>query len=519
MNRTQLALLSAGAFAAGALAVNAPASAKSITVAVSAAFTSLDPYDAPDILTRQAAKSIYEGLFTFDAKMQPVPELAEGYETADAKVWTITLKKGVRFHDGTAFNAAAVKQNFDRLLDPANKLSRYNVYKFIKKVEVVNDYAVRFTLEAPLATFIRRLAMTSPQMMCPSLIKDARGVEGKKVTAFNACGTGPYTLVSFNPAEELVVRKNPAYRVAGLPKLDGITWKPVVENSTRAAMLRTGEAQFAYPMPNEQIASFKGDERFRIELVPSIMQRYLSINTTVKPFNDVRVRQAINYAINKKALCKVAFAGYAVPSETLYPAEVPGALKLGPWPYDPRKARELLKEAGYPNGFSTELWSGYSNSTSAKVIQFLQQQLAQVGIKTTTRMLEPGVRAQVIYGVKDPKEATSRLYYIGWADGSMDPDWVLRPLLDSRQAPPHFMNTSYYSNPKFDALLDQAIKLPDEAQRTELYEEAQKMVWSDAPWAYLVYEVGTAGADVRLKDFHLRADTGLDFVNAYWEEK
>ena len=153
------------------------------------------------------------------------------------------------------------------------------------------------------------------------------------------------------------------------------------------------------------------------------------------------------------------------------------------------------------------------------MIQFLQQQLAQVGIKATTRMLEPGVRAQVIYGVKDPKDATSRLYYIGWADGSMDPDWVLRPLLDSRQAPPHFMNTSYYSNPKFDALLDEAIKLPDEAKRTELYKEAQKMVWSDAPWAYLVYEVGTAGADVRLKDFHLRADTGLDFVNAYWEEK
>ena len=518
LSKFALSCLAASA-AAGTLAFSAPAAARTVTVAVSASFTSLDPYDAPDILTRLASKSFYEGLFTFNSKMEPVPELAEGYETSpDAKVWTVTLKKGVKFHDGSEFTADAVKANFDRLLNPDNKLSRYNVYKFIEKVEVLDPYKVRFTLQAPLATFVRRLAMTNPQMICPSLLKDAHGLEGKKVTAFNACGTGPYTLVSFNPAEELVVKKNPNYRDPSLPKLDGIVWKPVVENSTRAAMLHTGEAQFVFPMPNEQIAQFKGDPKFRIEEVPSIMQRYLSINTTVKPFDDVRVRQAINYAINKEALCKVAFAGYAVPSATIYPAEIPGALKLGPWPYDPKKARELLKEAGYPNGFTTEIWSGYSNSTSAKVVQFLQQQLAQVGIKTTTRMLEPGVRAQIVYGVKDPKEAKSRLYYIGWADGSMDPDWVLRPLLDSRQAPPKFMNTSYYSNPKFDALLDEAISTTDEAKRTALYQQAQKMVWNDAPWAYLVYEVGTAGADARLKNFHLRADTGIDFREAYWDE-
>lgn len=126
----------------------------------------------------------------------------------------------------------------------------------------------------------------------------------------------------------------------------------MVENSTRAAMLHTGEAQFVFPMPNEQIAQFKGDPKFRIEEVPSIMQRYLSINTTVKPFDDVRVRQAINYAINKDGALQSGLCGYAVPSATIYPAEIPGALKLGPWPYDPKKARELLKEAGYPNGFT-----------------------------------------------------------------------------------------------------------------------------------------------------------------------
>jgi len=413
--------------------------------------------------------------------------------TPDAKVFTVTLKKGVKFHDGTEFTADAVKMNFDRLLNPDNHLSRYQVYKFIDKVEVVDPYTVRFTLKSPLATFPRRLAMTSPQMMCPSLIKDAKGVEGKKITAFNACGTGPYKLEFFNPSEKLVVKKNPDYRVKGLPKLDGITWLPVVENSTRAAMLHTGEAQYAFPMPNEQIATFKNDPKFRIETVPSIMQRYLSINTTVKPFSDVRVRQAINYAINKQALTKVAFAGYA----------------LGLLRNNLDKVRSLQR-----NGAAMQ---SDADAVEAELLT-VEQQLAQVGIKTRTRMLEPGVRASVVYGVKNPTESGLRLYYVGWADASMDPDWVLRPLLDSRQAPPKFMNTSYYSNPKLDELLDKAVATPDDAARAKLYEEAQKMVWNDAPWAYLVYEVGTAGADARLVNFTLRPDTGIDFINAEWKE-
>ena len=134
MSRTFFALscLAASA-AAGTLAFSAPAAARTVTVAVSASFTSLDPYDAPDILTRLASKSFYEGLFTFNSKMEPVPELAEGYETSpDAKVWTVTLKKGVKFHDGSEFTADAVKANFDRLLNPDNKLSRYNVYNVIE---------------------------------------------------------------------------------------------------------------------------------------------------------------------------------------------------------------------------------------------------------------------------------------------------------------------------------------------------------------------------------------------------
>ena len=389
----------AASLAAVLITASAGIAAKDITVAVGAAFSTLDPYDCPDVLTRICAKSIYEGLFTFDKNLKPVPELAEGFEaSADASEYTIKLKTGVKFHDGTDFNAEAVKVNFDRFLNPENRLNRYSAYSMIEKVEVLDPTTVRFKLKKPMPSFIGRLAATTPQMICPSYIE--KYGTGKQL-ATRACGTGPYVLERFNPNDGIFVKKNPNYRLPGLPKLDSIHWVPVIENATRAAMLRTGEAQYVTPMPLEQIAQLKDDKSLEIQSMPSLMSRYLSINNRVKPFNDKRVREAINYAINKEALAKVAYAGYAVPMSGIIPPKLPTSLKMGPWPYDPKKARELLKEAGYPNGFETTLWSAYTNTTASKAVQFIQQQLRQVGIKVTTRLLEPGVRTSEVYAVHE----------------------------------------------------------------------------------------------------------------------
>ena len=511
------ALLSA-ALALGISGALAPATthAKEITVALSAAFTTLDSYDSPDTITKAVGRAVYEGLMKFDRDMNPVPNLAESVELSpDGLRYVFKLKHNVRFHDGTPFDAEAVKINFDRVLDPKNHLTRRAVYAFIDHVDVVDSHTVAFTLKHPHAGFLRRMAMNNAMIICPNRIKKYAGTKG---LAFNACGTGPYVQVEFNPSERFVVKKNPDYRIPGLPKLDGIRFIPVPENATRAAMLRTGEAQYVSPMPLEQIAQLKEDKSIVIQSMPSLMSRYLSINNRVKPFTDKRVREAINYAINKEALCKVAYAGYAVPMSGIIPPKLPTSLKMGPWPYDPKKARELLKEAGYPNGFETTLWSGYSNTTASKAVQFIQQQLRQVGIKVTTRLLEPGVRTSEVYSVQNPDDAKSRLYYIGWADSTMDPDLTIRPVLDSREAPPKFMNSAYYNNPKLDEILDKAQVETDAAKRQALYDEAQRLVWNDAPWAFLLYEENTAGASVHLKNFSLRPDGGFDFYNAYWEE-
>ena len=297
----------AAALSASLLLAAAPAAeAKHITVALSAAFTTLDSYDSPDNISKAAARAVYEGLFTFDHNMNPVPVLADDYEMSpDGLVYTIHLKKGVPFHDGTEFDAQAVKLNIERVLDPAVGLTRRAIYSFIESVEAVDKYTVKFTLKHPHGGFIRRLAMSSSIMVCPSLIKEANG--SKALIAHQSCGTGPYVQVEFNPSEKFVVKKNPNYRIKGLPKLDGITFIPVPENSTRAAMLRTGEADFITTVPLEQMKALESDPKLSVTAMPSIMQKHLDLNNFFKPFSDKRVRQAINYAINKEALVKVAY--------------------------------------------------------------------------------------------------------------------------------------------------------------------------------------------------------------------
>ena len=396
--------------------------------AVASTFTTTDPYDANDTLSQAMAKSFYEGLFGFDKDMKLIPVLAESYDVSkDGLVYTIKLRKGVKFHDGTDFKADAVKVNLDRVTNPDNKLKRYGLYNNnIAKTEVVDDYTARITLKTPFSPFINQLAHPSTVMISPTALKQW----GNKDIAFHPVGTGPFKFVEWKSTDYLKVAKFDGYWKKGYPKVDSITWKPVVDNNTRASVMQTGEAQFTFPVPYEMAEVLKAKPDLELVAAPSIVLRYLSMNVQHKPFDNPKVRQAIAYAINKEALAKVAFAGYASPAEGVVPQGVEYAVNLGAWPYDVAKAKQLLTEAGYPNGFETELWSAYNHTTASKVTQFLQQQLQQIGIKTRITLLEAGQRVEKVESWQDPATAPVRLYYVGWSTSTGEADWALRPLLD-----------------------------------------------------------------------------------------
>ncbi|WP_407923215.1 glutathione ABC transporter substrate-binding protein GsiB [Cupriavidus agavae] len=500
----------AGAAAVGAMGMMAAApafAAKDAVMAVYSTFTTLDPYDANDTLSQAATKSFYQGLFGFDKDLKLVNVLADSYDVSkDGLVYTFKLKKNVKFHDGTTFDATAVKANFDRVTDPANKLKRYTLFNRVAKTEVVDQYTARVTLKEPFSPFINVLAHPSAVMISPTALKKY----GKDI-AFNPVGTGPFEFVEWKQTDYLKGKKFAGYWKTGYPKIDTITWKPVVDNNTRSAVMQTGEADFAFSIPFEQAAVLKASPKVDLIDAPSIIQRYLSFNTMVKPFNDPKVRQAINYAINKDALVKVAFSGHAIPAEGVVPKGVDYAEKLGPWPYNPAKARELLKEAGYPNGFETTLWSAYNHTTAQKVIQFVQQQLQQVGIKAQVQALEAGQRVERVESVAKPEDAGVRMYYVGWSSSTGESDWALRPLLASESMPPKLLNTAYYKNDQVDADIAGALRTTDRAEKSKLYKDAQERIWKDAPWAFLVTEKIVYARSKRLTGAFVMPDGSFNF--------
>lgn len=276
-------------------------------------------------------------------------------------------------------------------------------------------------------------------------------------------------------------------------------------------MLRTKEAAFIQPMPVEQVKDIENDPELKLNVVPSIMMRYLSINNAHKPFDDVRVRKAISLAINREALCKVAFSGYARPATGVLPLPIPSAVDLGVPKYDPQEAKRLLAEAGFPNGFSTKLWSGYNNSTSSKVIQFIQQQLAQVGIKAQVQALEAGQRVEKVESHQDAATAPVRLYYTGWSSSTGEADWGLRPLFAGDKTPPSMYNISYYKNPTVDADIMKALGTTDRAEKTKLYTEVQEEIWKDAPWAFLVTEKLLYATSKKLTGMYVMPDANYFF--------
>ena len=501
----------AGVLAVSAFGVSGVAlAATNPVLAIAQEPDSLDPYNTNMTLTLAITKSFYEGLFRFDKDLKIVPVLATSYDMSkDGTVYTFKLRKGVKFQDGTDFNAEAVKANLDRAMAPENHLIRSTQFNRIIKIETPDPLTVRITLKEPFAPFINSLAHPCAAMISPTALKKY----GNKEIAFHPVGTGEFELVSFDQKDGVKLKKFDGYWNKGFPKVAGVTWKPVSENATRAAMLQTGEADFAYPLPYEQAAQLKADSKLDVVTSQSIVTRFLGFNMLQKPFTDVRVRQAIALAINKPALVKVAFNGYAFPAEGIIPQGIPFAEKMAPIPYNPAKARELLKEAGYPNGFETTLWSAYTTTTARKTIEFVQQQLAQVGIKVQIEALETGKRVQLVDSWPDPATAKMRMYYTGWSSSTGEADWALRPLFASEAWSPKLNNMTYYKNELVDTDIAKALVSTDNTEKAALYKAVQDQLAKDLPRVPLVTEENVSGNTKRLHGVYAQPDGNIDIYN------
>ena len=455
---------------------------KDILIAGNAEPSTLDPHDTNDTIAYSYQKTMLEGLFGFDKDMKVIPVLAESYTANDsATEFTIKLRKGVKFQDGTDFNAAAAKVNIDRLSDQTQKLKRNSLFNMVSKTDIVDGYTIKITLKSSFGAMINTLAHPAGMMISPKALKEY----GKEVSK-HPVGTGPYTFKEWIPGTKLTVVKNDKYWGTA-PQYNSITFKAVKEDGSRVAMLQTGEADFIYPVPTMQVEKLKADKNITINQSSSIIARYVSMNVNKKPFDDIRVRQALNYAIDKKEFAKVVYNGFADPLKSILAPNVQFYSEQKQYDYNIEKAKELLKEAGYPNGFKTTLWSGNS-SAAIKGGEFIQQQLAKVGVTVTVAPQEQASLMAKVFNVPKDSKGEVEMSYGGWSPSTGDADWAIRPLLAEESIPPTSYNTAYYINKESDKLIKAALETSDPKVRADAYGKVQKMLWDDCPWIFLTYD-------------------------------
>jgi peptide/nickel transport system substrate-binding protein len=495
------------------LAVAGPAAAQpagTLVVGLVAEPVNLDPAQVTDLNSNRVGRRVVETLVTFpDESTQIVPGLAESWTISkDGLQYTFKLRSGIKFHDGTPLTAEAVKFSIERQINPehpAHKLGKYPFANFffgnVKAVEALSDERVAFLLKEPRASFLAILTAGAASIVSPTAV-----MKSGPDYPLQPVGTGPFKFGSWDRGQRVVLEKNPAYWKFPV-KLDRVIYRPIVEDQARLTELLTGTLDVIVGVPPDFVGQLESGGKVGVLKQVGAHVWYLGINNQKKPFDDKRVRQALNYAVNKDAIVRDVLKGTGTPSRgPVLPNTWAADATLKAYPYDPARARKLLAEAGYPNGFSTTLWvpeSGSGMQSPVAMSTVMQSNLKAVGVNVNLQTMEWGAFLAKL------RTKEQELFALSWMAGTEDPDMVMYPLLHSSQWTPNGPNRALYKNPKFDDLLQQARLTTDQAKRASLYKEAQRILVDDAPWIFVDHEIQIAALAKRVQGFKLHPSFDL----------
>jgi len=496
-----------------ALGLVAPAVAQpagTLVVGLVAEPVNLDPAQVTDLNSNRVGRRIAETLVTFpEESTQIVPGLAESWAVSkDGLRYTFRLRKGVSFHDGTPLDAGAVKFSIDRQINPEhpfNKLGKYPFANFffgnIKVVEVVDPLTVEFVLKEPRASFLAVLTAGAASIVSPTAVR-----KYGQDYALTPVGTGPFKYASWDRGQRVVLEKNPSYWRFPV-KLDRVIYRPIVEDQARLTELLTGALDLIVGTPPDYVGQLEANPKVTLLKQVGAHVWYLGINNQKKPYDDKRVRQALNYAVNKDAIVRDVLKGTGSLSVgPVLPRTWGADGGLKPYPYDPERAKKLLAEAGYPGGFTTTLWvpeSGSGMQSPVAMSTVIQSNLKAVGVNVSLQTMEWGAYLAKL------RSKEQELFALSWMAGNEDPDMVMYPLLHSSQWTPNGPNRALYKNEKFDEILHQARLTTDEKKRADLYRQAQRILVDDAPWIFVDHEIQTAAHAKRVQGFKLHPSFDL----------
>lgn len=463
------------------------ASGGKLVVGYEADATSMDPGQVTDINTMQVLLQVYETLVQYDTNGQLQPDLATKWSISkDGLQYTFSLRDGVKFSNGDPLTASDVVFSFERMLDPQNPGAQYGPFPFgdfflgdIAKVEAPSPNQVVITLKSPDGAFLSTLTTPTAEV-----VDKTTALKDGKNFAMQGGGTGPFMLKSWQRGVDLQLVPNPNYW-GNKPKLSEIDWTPITQQEERAQNLQSGSVQMVInPQPNS--LSTLQSAGFNVDMAAGPHIWWVGLNMTKPPFNNPLVRQAMNYAIDRNAIIKGILYGTGLPAnQPLAPGQLGYNPNLNNYDYNPTKAKQLLTQAGYPNGFSTTFLvpsSGSGMQSPKEMGTAIQGYLAAVGIKVQIEELDWGTFLNRVN--QGAKKGNMDMWELSWMDSALDPSLVLGPLLAKSSWPPGF-NSGYYDNPKVDSLLQQALQLSDQNKRNQLYQQAEALINQDAPWIFV----------------------------------
>ena len=476
-----------------------------LVVAITSGPNSLDPRYGLDDSSQKIHQLIFDGLLRIDDGLRYVTEggLAERLENPAPTTWVVTLRKGVRFHDGHELTAADVLHTFNTILDPASRSPHRGAFRGLQSVEARDPFTVVFTLSEPFASFPTNLVI-------PQIIPAGAGPD----IASHPVGTGPYRFVRHLPDDRVELAAFEDYW-AGRPANEGLVLRVVPDEVMRGLELRKGTIDVVVNDVSPDILyQLRRDEHLQTTTAPGVDYQYIGINLLDPALGDVRVRRALAYAIDRQAIVDHLRRGLATPADGLIPpiarAYEPG---ITSYAFDPARARELLDEAGYrdPDGDGPAARLRLTLKTSN--IEFnrlqaavVQENLAGVGIALDVRTYEfATLFADVIAG-------NFQLYFLQWAGGALaDPD-ILRRAFHSSQTPPNGFNRGHFSSPEVDALLDEVATSLDPARRQAALAQVQRVLAREVPCVSLWHKTNFAIAQRSLAGLHLSPIADFHFL-------
>ena len=462
----------------------------------------LDPQFITDIPTFRVCGAIYEALTAQDADGKIVPGLATSWTVSDDKrTWTFKLRPDVLFHDGTPFNAEAVKYTYERLLDPATGSPRKSTLAAVESMDVVDDLTFSITTKEPFAPLLAQLSAYNVYIISPTQVKK-QGADFKRAPA----GTGPFRFDSWQPGEQLVVARNDKYW-GEKARLDRVVFQVVPEDSARTLMLLSGQADVISGLPTMMVKRMESSGKVNVIRRTGYRTIYLGMNLAVKPLDDVRVRHAIAHAIDKAALVKGVLAGIGTLGGSYESSVIQGHDdSLPPYSYDVAQAKKLLAEAGHPNGFSIDFYvpTGRYNM-DRQIGEAIQAQLAAVGIKANIIAPEISSYLNTLSHAKAPMFLGGK----GSPTGDMDFTQTLSNGSTGR------MNHFNFKNADVDQLILQQRVTVDPEERGKVLDRLQGLVYREAPHFTLYYEDQLWAARSNVHDVQVYVNEFVNFGKAW----